>query len=126
MDKLIEVAMQMVGYIPPQLMVIGIVAYLIWFSRVHTKEHKVILERLNTAETSNAARTEEMTSIYKLVLRSSIVNHSIPRSARLEMYDTYKTHGWNSWVDEYVNQNLLTPEPDHNRRKEDINVDGQE
>lgn len=119
MDKLIEVLMQIVGYVPPQLMVVGILCYLIWFHQSHKKEHALILERLETSEKSNVERAEEVNHVYKLVLRSSIVNESIPRSARLDMYDDYKKAGFNSWVDSYAETHLLAPLEPHNRRKED-------
>lgn len=119
MEKLIDVLMQVVSYVPPQLMVVGIITYLTWFTQVHKKEHKIIIERLNTAEASNVVRTDEMSALYKLTLRSNIVNPNLPKSARLDMYDDYKKHGFNSWVDEYVEKNLLNPVEPHNRRKED-------
>lgn len=126
MDNLIDVLMQIIGYIPPQLMVVGIISYLTWFHTIHKKEHAAIIDRLTIAEESNTARTDEMSAMYKLVLRSNIVNPNIPKSARLDMYDDYKKHGYNSWVDQYVEENLLNAAEPRNRRIDDKEYNRQE
>lgn len=126
MNDFIKIIYEVIANIPSNLMVTGVVAYLIWERNnskkevdFHKKEHQAILDQI---EELKEAQTEDVNAhdkIFKLLLRSCIVNKEFPRNARLEMYDEYKKSGYNSWVDAYVEKNLLSPEPEHNRRKDD-------
>ena len=87
-------------------MVIGIIAFLVWFTNKHTEEHRIILSRLDATDKRDETIAEDMANLYKMSLRSCIVNEAIPVSARLDMYDIYKAKGFNSWVDQYVEENL--------------------
>lgn len=84
--------------------VIAIIAFLFFYNKKHTEEHVEILNKLNEAEKQNKL----ISDIYKISLRSYIVNPEIPVSARLDMYDIYKGQGFNSWIDKYVEDNLLS------------------
>lgn len=100
--------------------VMAIIAFLIWFTKKHTLEHKVILKRLDDTERTNETIAESLTELYKMSLRSCIVNQNIPISARLELYDIYKAKGFNSWVDKYVEEHLINlPQDQPKRRKTD-------
>ena len=98
---------------------IGMIAFWVWFNKKHTLEHKVILQRLCEAEKHNETIAEDLSNLYKMSLRSCIVNQNIPVSARIDMYDTYKAKGFNSWIDQDVEENLLHIEPEHDRRDTD-------
>lgn len=92
--------------------VIAIIAFLVWFTTKHTKEHEVIMKQL-------ARDSEHLFEITMLTLRTAITNPNLPRSARLELFDRYKKLGGNSWIDEYVKDHLIENEPEHNRRSTD-------
>lgn len=45
-----------------------------------------------------------------LTLRSIITNKSLPVDYRLASFDTYKSKGGNSWIQDYVNKEILKSE----------------
>ena len=89
--------------------VIAIVAFLVWFNKKHSLEHEVIMKQL-------ARDSEHLHEITMLSLKSAITNPNLPRSARLELFDEYKRKGGNSWVEEYVENNLNKCEDSPKRR----------
>jgi len=102
------------------VVMIAVIAFLVWFNKKHTLEHRDILQRLDAAEKLNSTLADNMNELYKMSLRSCIVNTNIPVSARLELYDVYKSKGFNSWIDEYVDKHLLNPEKVVRKRKTDV------
>lgn len=126
MQDLIKILYEVIANIPSNLMVTALVAYLIYDKRTsykkeesHKKEHQVILAQIDEIKEAQLEDVCAHDKIYMLVLKLGIVNEKIPRYARLEMYDEYKALGGNSWVEAYADKNLKSPEPEHNRRKED-------
>lgn len=122
MNELIKVLLELMALLPPQVVNVAIVLYLIWFTNTHKKDHKEILKRLEEEELKSITVDQKMTDIYMLTLRGNIVNPHIPVSARLEMYDIYKARGGNSWVSKWVEDNLIGHSEDestYGRRKTD-------
>jgi len=107
MDDLIKLLVEAIQYIPPQMVYTSIILYLIWFTRTHKKDHLEILDRLEKKEAEDERVNKILNEIQLLVLKSIITNKDIPESARLDSFDTYKKHGGNSWIDKYVEENLL-------------------
>lgn len=73
------------------------------------KDHDVLMKQL-------ARDSEHLHEITLMSLRSGIANPDLPRSVRLQMFDEYKKKGGNSWVEEYVENHLLS-EDDHPHRR---------
>ena len=96
-----------------------VVMYLCWFNKTHTAEHVQIMKRLEDNEKDIDKIADDIGELYKLVLRVNILDDNIPVNIRLDMYDTYKARGHNSFIDKYVEENLLNREPVHTRRLTD-------
>lgn len=92
--------------------VIAIIAFLVWFNKKHSVEHETIMKQL-------ARDSQHLHEITMLSLKSAITNPNLPRSARLELFDEYKRKGGNSWVEDYVQDNLYGNEDVPHRRKTD-------
>ncbi|HET6785266.1 MAG TPA: hypothetical protein VFH18_04540 [Erysipelotrichaceae bacterium] len=107
MNDLLKLLMDAIQYVPPQMVNTGIILYLIWFTNTHKKDHLLILDRLEKKEAEDVRVSEVLNEIQLLVLKSIITNKDIPENARLDSFDAYKKIGGNSWVDKYVEENLL-------------------
>lgn len=89
------------------------------YHRLHKQEHSEILERLVRLEDNDESVAERLERNEKLILKLTIVDKNMPRSARLEAYDEYRLIGGNSWVENYVQQNLIDVPYNYGRRIED-------
>jgi hypothetical protein len=119
MELLIDTIFEALNYIPSNLIYIGIISYLLWFNRKHTREHQEILSRLSFSENTDLKVDEKLNDIYMMSLKTAITNIDLPITVRLELYDEYKGLGGNSWVDIYVREHLVNTKAKQLRRKTD-------
>lgn len=78
-----------------------------YYTKIHKSEHTEILRRLKGLEANDESVSERLERNEKLMLKMTIVDNNMPKSARLEAYDEYRRIGGNSWVKDYVEENLL-------------------
>lgn len=124
MNDLIKILLELMSLLPPQLVNIGIVVYLIWFQQTHRKDHKEILDRLSKEEEKSKSVEQKIEDVYMLTLKGMITNESLPVSVRMDFFDQYKGLGGNSWVDHYVEANLIGRlNGEYGRRKDDKPID---
>lgn len=120
--------------IPYQVIIIGLIIAFIYVSRElnqklnKNQEYMINIEGsfdqlCGNFKTMVQDATEE-SSI--MLLKLLIINKSIPRSARLEYYDEYKKLGGNSFVDDYVKNNLIGDALFYGRRKDDYPTERQD
>lgn len=107
MELLIKLVFEALTYVPSNLINLGIIAYLIWFARKHTGEHKEILRRLDFSEHTDQVVDEKLDDIYMIALKTSITNEDLPMAVRMDLYDIYKGLGGNSWIDVYAKEHLF-------------------
>lgn len=100
MIEIFNLLKQLLTALPDGLVDIINFSLLFYFYKMWMKDRETFNERVKSA-------THDQ---YMMTLRASIVNESLPRSVRLEIYDEYKKEGGNSWVSQYVDEHLLTDE----------------
>ena len=97
------------SFLPNELM------YLIFFYLLYH-----IKKELKNNKESFIANVKEITKEqYVLILKILIMDERIPRINRLEYYDEYKNLGGNSFIDHYVDHNILDNDIYYGRRVSD-------
>jgi hypothetical protein len=113
--KLVE---KLVDFIPVEVLLIIFMAHSIFFfNKIKKDSEKTDAEQtlkitgiqntLDKMKEDFEENVQEATAgSYLLILKLVIMNEKLPRSTRLEYYDEYKTLGGNSFIDDYVKNNL--------------------
>lgn len=133
---LIEALMSWLGKLPIEFLLavlMGLVGYIIKkinqiqksfaadINGLRSEQSKMKQEYMQSAEELKAAinklsvdlsselesQKEKINESYMLSLRTAIMNETFPDNFRLEKYDEYKANKGNSFIDNYVNKNLL-------------------
>lgn len=107
MDFLIDNLLYIIDRVGSSFAIAAVIMYLIYFHRTHKREHKAILDRLDTSEKTDEIVIDRIEDSYKLILRGLITNDNLPVSVRMDMYDEYKRNGGNSWIDQYAEEQLF-------------------
>ena len=120
MVDILEYLVEVVEYIPTNVINVGLISYLVWFSKTHTEEHRVILEKIYVNKKWLISSEGEYNKDRELMLKGLITNDNLPDFIRLDFYKEYKKMGGNSWVDNYVEDNIIGVGGNKGRRKTDI------
>jgi len=119
MSELLNYLIGVIEYIPTNIINLGVISYLLWFGKTHTKEHKDIMSKVNKNEESLKQAGISYSIDRELMLKGLITNDNLPNFVRLDFYKQYKEMGGNSWVETYVSEHILCTAKNHGRRYND-------
>lgn len=119
MGELFKYFIDVIEYIPTNLINIAVISYLFWFSKTHTKEHKDIMEKVSKNEEWIERLEKDDWHNKQLMLKGLITNDNLPNFVRMDFYKEYKKLGGNSWVDAYVKDNIQFATRMYGRRYDD-------
>lgn len=120
MGDLLNYFIEVLEYIPTNLINIGVIGYLLWFGKAHTAEHETIITKIIDNEEAIDLRIARNDEDRKLMLKGLIANDNLPNFVRLDFYEEYKKMNGNSWVDNYVEENIKYTNKKYGRRYDDV------
>lgn len=107
---------------------IALIAFLVYFTRTHSREHIDILSRLKKGDDKFDSVDKNLKKITLITLKQEIMNEEFPIDDRLRAYKQYKELGGNGYMDVYY-ETVLKPQAEsfargeevhYGRRKDDI------
>lgn len=106
MQVVIDYITEVITIIPIEASLVAIVGYLVWLTKHYNTNRVELCDRLGKVERLDKQQTEQLHELKQMTRRTMITNTNLPKHVRLDIYKEYKNEGGNSWIDEYVENNI--------------------